>query len=466
MRAALYTRVSTREQAQEGYSIAAQLNSLKSFCESQSWDIVGIYTDDGISAKDTKRTQLQRMISDLKGGKIDVVLVYRLDRLTRSVLDLYALLELFEEHNCGFKSATEVYDTTTAMGRLFITIVAALAQWERENLGERIAVGMLEKARQGEFPGGVPPFGFDLKDSKLTVNKEEAKTVKLIFDKYLSGYSMTRLTKYLNENNVTTRRGGVWHRSTIQNILRSEYVKGNTIWSGEVIENTHEAIVSEEVSEEAEQTIKDRSKRIRTSALNSDFLFSGLLQCNSCGHNLHGNFQRIGHRTYYMYSCSRRVIGKCDGENTSVSETPLEKQFVEQLKKIDMTDVINDIEIEVKKGNSLDDIKKEIKSIEERKKKWQFAWVNELITDDDLKVRMAEEEIKEKEAMEKLDVSKKEEPIKYNENEIKELLYSVKENWNHLTRKEKKRLIHSFVKKVSYAKDGRSAILTDIEYIV
>ena len=134
MRVALYIRVSTEDQAREGYSIQAQKNKLEAYCVSQGWDVVGFYIDDGYSAKDLDRPEMKRMLKHIEQGLIDCVLVYRLDRLTRSVLDLYKLLEIFEQHNCKFKSATEVYDTTTAMGRMFITIVAAMAQWERENL--------------------------------------------------------------------------------------------------------------------------------------------------------------------------------------------------------------------------------------------------------------------------------------------------------------------------------------------
>src|SRR6476659_1229053 len=109
------------------------------------------------------------MISHIEEGFIDVVLVYRLDRLTRSVLDLYKLLDIFEQNNCKFKSATEVYDTTTAMGRLFITLVAALAQWERENLGERVTMGMLQRAREGQWKGGPPAYGYNYIDNEMSI---------------------------------------------------------------------------------------------------------------------------------------------------------------------------------------------------------------------------------------------------------------------------------------------------------
>src|SRR5690625_4111289 len=180
MRAGIYVRVSTREQAEEGYSIQAQLNRLKAYCESQGWNVSRVYNDEGLSAKDTNRPQLQQMIDNIKANKIDVVLVYRLDRLTRSVFDLYNLLETFDKHECGFKSATEVYDTTTAMGRLFITIVAALAQWERENLGERVAVGLEEKVNQGLFPGGFSPYGYKVEKSRLDQGEKESELVSSV----------------------------------------------------------------------------------------------------------------------------------------------------------------------------------------------------------------------------------------------------------------------------------------------
>src|SRR5690606_12605563 len=116
LKTAIYIRVSTEEQAKEGYSISAQLKKLKSFCISQNWEVVDVYADEGVSAKDTNRPELQRMIQDIKNGKINGVLVYRLDRVRRAVLRVYRLLEVFEKYGCKFKSATEVYDTTTAIG--------------------------------------------------------------------------------------------------------------------------------------------------------------------------------------------------------------------------------------------------------------------------------------------------------------------------------------------------------------
>ncbi|WP_313490544.1 recombinase family protein [Exiguobacterium sp.] len=146
-RVSLYIPVSTEEQAAEGYSISWQRERLKAFCVVQNWETIKFYVDEGISGRSTERPALMKMMKDMENGLIDVLLVYRLDRLTRSVRDLHNILDFLEKHNCQFRSATEIYDTSTAMGRMFITIVAAIAEWESANLGERERLGQIEKVR-------------------------------------------------------------------------------------------------------------------------------------------------------------------------------------------------------------------------------------------------------------------------------------------------------------------------------
>ena len=167
MRVAIYARVSTREQKEHGYSVPGQIRQLNKFAESKNWTVVGEYVDAGVSAKDMNRPELQRMLKDVEEGLIDVILVKALDRLTRSVLDLYKILEYREKNDCKFKSATEIYDTTTAVGRMFITIVSAISQWERENLAERVAFGFVEKAESGRYPRGSEAYGFYSENSKV-----------------------------------------------------------------------------------------------------------------------------------------------------------------------------------------------------------------------------------------------------------------------------------------------------------
>lgn len=161
----LYIRVSTEKQAIEGYSISRQLNRLKALCVSQRWEPIKFYVNEGISGQSTVRPAIKKMMKDIEDALIGVLLVYRLNRLTRSVRDLHGILDFLEKHNCQFRSATEVYNTSTAMGRMFITIVAAIAECESANSDERVRLGQIEKAIQSEWPAPAP-YGFRKNDQK------------------------------------------------------------------------------------------------------------------------------------------------------------------------------------------------------------------------------------------------------------------------------------------------------------
>nr|WP_231563777.1 recombinase family protein [Anoxybacillus sp. KU2-6(11)] len=231
MKVAIYVRVSTDEQAKEGFSIPAQRERLRAFCASQGWEIVQEYIEEGWSAKDLERPQMRQLLKDIKKGNIDIILVYRLDRLTRSVLDLYLLLQTFEKYNVAFRSATEVYDTSTAMGRLFITLVAALAQWERENLAERVKFGIEQMIDEGKKPGGHSPYGYKFdKDFNCTIVEEEAKTVQMIYRLYCDGYGYRGIADRLNELGIKPRIAKEWNHNSIRDILMNDIYIGTYRW--------------------------------------------------------------------------------------------------------------------------------------------------------------------------------------------------------------------------------------------
>src|SRR5690554_6076229 len=178
MKARIYIRVSTEDQAKEGFSLSAQEEKCKQFIEFNDWTYDGVYKDDGFSGKDLKRPAIQQLLRDIKQREFDALVVYRLDRLTRSVVDLHYLLDLFDKHKVMFKSATEPYETTSAIGRLFVSIVGSLAQWERENMIERVKVAMEKRALEGKRNGANPPYGYKLVDGQLIPHPEEAKDRK------------------------------------------------------------------------------------------------------------------------------------------------------------------------------------------------------------------------------------------------------------------------------------------------
>lgn len=477
MKTALYVRVSTDEQAQEGYSISAQKKKLEAYCLSQGWEPIGFYVDDGYSAKDLNRPEMKRLLKHVKDGIIDCVLVYRLDRLTRSVLDLYKLLEIFEDHDCKFKSATEVYDTTTAMGRMFITIVAALAQWERENLGERVRMGMQEKARQGKWTVSTPPFGYDLnEDSTLSINEGEAMTVQKIFDRYISGKGMNNIAIYLNKKGFFTKNNSRWTSATIGYVLDNPVYKGTLRYNYRVnkenyfeTDNAVPAIVSEDTFIKA-QAIKEKRKAVHPRAATSEFIFSGLIKCKRCGSPLIGKYgESYKGNKVRTYLCSNRKMKTCD--LPYMSQILLEKKLMDILSDVNSveeqiqnlpTDTIDNLQAKI---NS---IQNEIQSIEKRRKKWQYAWVNEMISDEEFTELSQEENKKEAALKEQLqELEPTQHPI--TSEDLNLILADIKDNWNNLENLEKKSLLQLIIKKIVVDKTSKKrtadSIDMDITYI-
>ncbi|MFE0420808.1 recombinase family protein, partial [Streptomyces tendae] len=316
MKCVAYIRVSTDEQAKHGYSIAAQIERLEAYCVSQEWSLIDTFIDDGYSAKDLNRPQFKEMMNRIKNEDIDVLLVYRLDRLTRSVLDLYEILKILDEHNCMFKSATEVYDTTNAMGRLFITLVAAIAQWERENTAERVKLGMEKKTKLGKWKGGMAPYGYKVVNKELEINEDEEPLIKYIFhlSKTLGFYS---IAKKITEQGFTTRKGGDWHVDTVRDIANNPIYAGyltfndpkdskkpprqQTLYDGQ-----HSRIIHREEFWSL-QDILDKRRTFGGKRETSNYYFSSVLRCARCGSSMSGHKGSQGVKTY---RCSGKKAGK------------------------------------------------------------------------------------------------------------------------------------------------------------
>jgi site-specific DNA recombinase len=442
MRAALYIRVSTLDQV-EGFSISAQKHQLTAYCESQGWDIVGFYVDEGISAKDTERPELQRMIKHIKEEMIDVVLVYKLDRLTRSVLDLYHLLQLFEENNCKFKSSTEVYDTTSAIGRMFITLVASFAQFERERLGERVSMGMAQKVREGGWHGSAAPYGYDLQENKLIINEEQAKYIHWIYKWYTEGMSDRKIAIRLNDMGVSTKTGtDIWREARIRYMLRNPLYYGSLRWGVRVnqeqgfeVEDAVPAIIDKETFEQAQRTRGGRVN-LHPRRATSPYIFSGALRCARCG----GGFKGHKARGHLSYRCINRYEKKCD--MPMVSEKILEWAFIRYFRTVPEPS-----EIPEQKPDNLQEIErleKELSDIKRRRKKWQYAWANEMVDDGEYQERMKEERNLENEIKSELDglVTKKEELPPEHVNIIGQY---IEENWEELSQQEKKVFIQNTI---------------------
>ncbi|WP_188065944.1 recombinase family protein [Brevibacillus brevis] len=472
MRVAIYGRVSTEEQAQEGFSIAAQKEKLTAFVHSQDWDIYDYYIDEGISAKNTDRPQLQRLLKDIRDRNVDVVLVYKLDRLTRSVLDLYQLLQEFDRYDVKFKSATEVYDTTTAIGRLFITLVAALAQWERENLAERVKFGQEQMVNELKRPGGRPPFGYDLKNGTLKINEEEAVIVRDIFSRYLQGEGLDWIAMELNRRGSITKQGKKWDKMTVKILLENQTYYGALRWNYRkggrkinspdewiIIEDVYEPIIEKETFLRAQQVKNSRSLK-HPRQLASDFIFSGVLTCGRCGAIMYGKASRsMATGRYYSqrhYVCKNVKQKNCDAPY--IKETRLEDFFLIELVKYSNASssmkAVRKQKMPTQKNVAT--IQKELSKLVEKRKRWQTMFAEGLIEIEDLRQRLAEDREKEVELRKLLEET--EEEVTLTDSQIRSLVENIQMVWDVAEISEKKQLVSILVKNISADTDNQTAM--------
>lgn len=224
MKAVGYIRVSTEEQAKEGISLDNQASKIKSYCDSQDWELVKVFSDEGSSGKDIKRKGLENLVPFLEADHVQVVVVYKTDRLTRKQRHLYQLLEdTFEKRGIGFKSVTEPFDTTTAMGKGFLGMLGVFAQLEGDLISERTRDALRRKIELGEYLGS-PPLGFEAVEKELRKNDNELGIVEWIFklrEKYRgrNKLSLRAIAKKLNEAGLRTKKEKNFSHKTVSYIL-------------------------------------------------------------------------------------------------------------------------------------------------------------------------------------------------------------------------------------------------------
>ncbi|MCW5193116.1 recombinase family protein [Bacillus amyloliquefaciens] len=460
----IYVRVSTEEQAKEGYSISAQKEKLKAYCISQGWDSYKFYIDEGKSAKDIHRPSLELMLRHIEQGIIDTVLVYRLDRLTRSVRDLYSLLDYFDKYQAVFRSATEVYDTGSATGRLFITLVAAMAQWERENLGERVKMGQVEKARQGQFSAPAP-FGFTKEGESLVKNPEEGEVLLDMIDKIKKGYSLRELADYLDQSDAIPKRGYKWHIASILVILKNPVLYGGFRWAGEILEGAFEGYISKKEFEQLQKVLHDRQnfKRRETSSI---FIFQAKILCPNCGNRLTCErsiyFRKKDNKNVESnhYRCQACALNKKPA--IGISEKKFEKALIEFMQNANFK---REPKIPQEKQQDYDKLHQKIISIEKQRKKYQKAWSMELMTDQEFEQLMAETKEALQKALAKLeqnDLHPIEKPL--NIERAKELAKMFRENWSVLTGEEKRQTVQELIKHIEFEKKDNKARILDIHF--
>lgn len=333
MKAVIYTRVSSANQADEGYSLEAQHNESIKYIESENMELTKVYTDPGVSAKSLDRLGVQEMIRDLKAGKFQVIIIHKLDRLTRNISDLYELVEMVIKHDVKLISLSEKIDTSTPMGRMFIYMLGILAQMFRENLSQEIVKGQSVRASKGLRVSPSRPYGYDLGDNLvMTVNEEEAHTVRQIFEWFNEGYNLLTIAGKLNEAGVTKK----FYQSTIGRIISNPTYVGVNHWKrkgskdGVYFEGAHEPIISEEVFQAAQDILLKRKDHFLSQS-STNFVFSTVVKCGVCGKSFSGRTRREKGRVFFDYRCSGRDRFGC--KVGSISNSKLTALFLEFIDK-------------------------------------------------------------------------------------------------------------------------------------
>jgi site-specific DNA recombinase len=368
---AIYVRVSTEEQAKEGHSIPAQIEVLTQYCKLFNIKIYNIYSDLGISGKDTKnRPGLNSLIADSKKGIFNTVLVWKISRLSRSLKDLLHMVDDFEKHDVSFISYSEKFDTSTAVGKMTLQVLGAIAEFERNTIVENVKLGMSEVVKSGRKAGGSV-LGYDSIDKQLVINEKEADIVRLIYDKYVNEkYGFTKIVKYLNSNAYKTKRGGSFRIDSVGMILSNPiYIGLNRHQVGteneHAIVGIHEPIIDKELFEQAQlrrEARKDITARRHEEGI---FLLTGMIRCPLCGNKMGSSYSlspkvtadgnKKVHR-YRYYRCNTfQYKRQCKGN--LISADRIEKEVISYIANlVENPDIVKHV-LEMKQSKLKNDTK-------------------------------------------------------------------------------------------------------------
>lgn len=467
---AIYPRVSTLEQAEQGYSISEQLDKLRKYCELRDWSIYEEYVDAGFSGSNINRPALQRLITDAKLKKFDTVLVYKLDRLSRSQKDtLYLIEDVFEVNKINFVSLSENFDTSTPFGKAMIGILSVFAQLEREQIKERMTMGKLGRAKNGKATGWhFSPFGYSY--NKETGNYEldptQALIVKQIFNDYLSGISITKLRDKLN-NEGHIAKEIPWSYRTIRQTLDNPTYAGFVKYKEHIFEGNHEPIISKSIFDEVQIELVKRQKEAYEKNNNprpfqSKYMLAGIGKCGYCGAPLKsmlGTIRKDGSRDK-KYACYNRHPKKTKGvttyNNNEKCNSPfyfmedIEAKVIDEIAKLQNDHSLIDEIIDVNNSNGdkisdRDALEKRLFELDSKIKKLSDLYMNDFLTLDELKQKTEAFQSEQNNIRLKIEHSNNNPGI--NIKKIKSML-NKKSNIKNLSYDEQKIIVNTLIKKV------------------
>jgi len=458
--AAIYCRVSTEDQVREGYSLGEQLLKLQDLCKFRDYNVYGVYEDAGISAKDTNRPKFKEMMEEVRKQNINVIVAYKLDRLTRSVRDLENLIVELEKCNCSLECAMDDINTSTANGKFFVRMLTVLSQLEIERVSERTKFGLVGAIKDGHIP--VPKtLGFMRDKKKLVINPAESEIVGRIFDLYLKGKSYQAIANIFNEENVLNKK---WYDSTILKILsnplyKGDYISGARNGTPVYYENVVEPIISKKLWEDCQVQTR---KNTRNFTRRNDYIFFQKIVCPHCNKIMACKAPGGKKKKYIYYQCN-----EC---KTYIREDRLIELLIEQITTIIEYDITVRqffaplLKHKVENTNEL--LGKEIITLKDKLIRLKDAYLSKIIeieeyTEDkkylesrieDLKKKQQEEEELEQYNFTFEDIMLKRdlESIKCIINPLYQSNFEIR--WNELTLAEKQEIIMSYIESIEVIK--------------
>ena len=339
IRCAVYTRKSHEEGLEQEFnSLDAQREAGEAYVLAQrheGWTLVPDHYDDGgYSGGNIERPALKRLMADIQDNKVDVVVVYKIDRLTRSLLDFAQMIEVFEKHSVSFVSVTQQFNTTTSMGRLILNVLLSFAQFEREVTGERIRDKLAASKRKGMWMGGIPPLGYDVKDRKLVINEAEATIVRQIFEGFTQMRSITAVVHKTHDHGYRTktyvsqkgnaRQGKLMDKGFIYKLINNPIYIGRIVHKEETYPGLHQAIIDESLWDKAHQIMKINPRtRANENRRENGAALRGIIKCGGCNSGMMPTSTRRRGKLYRYYTPNahmKKSCSNCPVGNVSAGE--------------------------------------------------------------------------------------------------------------------------------------------------
>ncbi len=473
--AGIYIRVSTEDQAREGFSLPEQEKRLRAMCEYKGYEIYKIYKDAGISAKTGNyRPAFEELKEDIKNKKCNTIVVLKLDRLTRSVYDWENIMKFLEENNAYLDCANDDINTTNANGRMVARLLTTVSQNEIERTSERTKIGLAGAIKVGNIPNKAP-FGYKHVNKKLVIDPLKKDEVIRIFNLYYEGNSYQTISNIYNEEKVFGKTN--WCDSTILRILENEIYKGDYVHGKKTnhptyYENVVEPLVSKELWEECQVQKRKNSRNYKR---DKEYLFLQKLRCPKCGRILGGNATRKKNgKVYYYYQCNVCKI--------TIKETKIEDAVKTLLADIlEYDNVVNEFFLPVLKSkidNPKEELSKEIKNLNNKKERIKKAYIDSLFTEEEFKeeTKIIEEQLElinskllENEQAEQLnftidDILLKRDMDFINKVKLPISYYAFNENWDLLDRETKADIVMRYIDDVELEMKSNSYEIKQINF--